>query len=108
MVNGIFAAELALYLPLFPLTVYNFWTHRWAGCLGWYYLALFCGLRIAAGGIGVSNDDSIVASILIGIGTSPLILAVDGLVHEAYVHQTSYSIAEAETKLEFEPRLTVL
>ncbi|KAL4803492.1 hypothetical protein BDV18DRAFT_41641 [Aspergillus unguis] len=87
MVNGVFAAELALYLPLFPLVAYNFWTHRWSGFLGWYYLAAFCGLRIASGGVGVGHGDSLVASILIGIGTSPLILAVDGLVHEARTHR---------------------
>ena len=84
MVNGIFAAELALYLVLLPPTIYNFWSHRWSGFLAWYGLALFCGIRIAAGAIGVTDNDSITASILIGIGTSPLILSVDGLVHEAY------------------------
>ncbi|KAL4953705.1 hypothetical protein BDW69DRAFT_151880 [Aspergillus filifer] len=90
MVNGIFAAELALYLVLLPPTIYNFWTHRWSGFLAWYGLALFCGIRIAAGAIGVTDSDSITASILIGIGTSPLILSVDGLVHEARIHRNPY------------------
>ncbi|KAL4933352.1 uncharacterized protein BDV17DRAFT_107274 [Aspergillus undulatus] len=90
MVNGIYAAELALYLVLFPPTVYNFWTHRWAGFLAWYGLAIFCGIRVAAGGIGISQGDSIAASILIGVGTSPLILSVDGLVHEARTKRNPY------------------
>ncbi|KAL4941309.1 hypothetical protein BDV06DRAFT_194814 [Aspergillus oleicola] len=90
MVNGIFAAELVLYLVLLPPTVYNFWTHRWAGFLAWYCLAIFCGIRIAAGAIGVTHNDSITASILVGIGTSPLILSVDGLVHEARTHRNPY------------------
>ncbi|KAL4920134.1 hypothetical protein BDW62DRAFT_177702 [Aspergillus aurantiobrunneus] len=90
MVDGIFAADLAIYLVLFPLTVYNFWTHRWSGFLAWYYLAAFCGLRIAAGGLGVSQGDSLVASILVGIGTSPLIMSIDGLVHEARTHRNPY------------------
>ncbi|KAL4910004.1 hypothetical protein BDW74DRAFT_46624 [Aspergillus multicolor] len=87
MVNGIYVADLVLYIPLFPLVVYNFYTHRWTGFLAWYGLGIFCGIRIAAGAIGVSNDQSIAANILIGIGTSPLILSIDGLVHEARTHR---------------------
>ncbi|KAL3449770.1 hypothetical protein BJX65DRAFT_271860 [Aspergillus insuetus] len=90
MVNGIFAADLALYLVLFPLAVYNFWTHRWVGCLAWYYMGTFCALRIVAGALGVSHYDSIVANILIGIGTSPLVLTIDGLVHEGRVYRNPY------------------
>jgi len=87
MVNGVYVAGLVLYMVLLPLTIYNFWTHRQAGLLAWYYLAAFCVLRIVGGALGTSQGDSLAASILIGVGTSPLLLSVDGLVHEAYVHQ---------------------
>jgi tellurite resistance protein TehA-like permease len=99
MVNGIFAADLALYLVLFPLAVYNFWTHRWVGCLAWYYMGTFCALRIVAGALGVSHDDSIVANIFIGIGTSPLVLTIDGLVHEGYAR--SYQRIQTPTNMAF-------
>ncbi|KAL3474921.1 hypothetical protein BJX99DRAFT_230539 [Aspergillus californicus] len=91
MVNGIFAADLALYAILFPLTIYNFWTHRWTGFLTWWYLSIFCGIRIAAGALGISQSDSLVANILIGIGTSPLILTVDGLIHEARTYRNPHN-----------------
>ncbi|KAL2825193.1 hypothetical protein BDW59DRAFT_161908 [Aspergillus cavernicola] len=87
MVNGVLAADLVLYAVLFPLSVYNFITHRWTGVLAWYYLSFFCGLRVVSGALGVSSDDSLVANILIGVGTSPLILAVDGLIHEARAYR---------------------
>ncbi|RDW90303.1 uncharacterized protein DSM5745_02078 [Aspergillus mulundensis] len=90
MVNGIFAADLALYIPLFPLVIYNFYTHRWAGFLAWYGLGIFCAIRIVAGAIGASNEQSVAANILTGIGTSPLILAIDGLVHEARTHRNPH------------------
>ncbi|KKK22786.1 hypothetical protein P175DRAFT_0483191 [Aspergillus ochraceoroseus IBT 24754] len=83
--NWLFVADLVLYIILLPLTVYNLWTHLWAGFLAWYYLGVFCAVRVIAGGLGAGNSDTMVASILIGVGTSPLILTVDGLVHEARV-----------------------
>lgn len=88
MVNGVYVASLTLYMILLPLSIYNFWSHRWAGLFAWYYLTAFCILRIVAGALGTSQGDSLAANILIGVGTSPLLLSVDGLVHEAYVQPT--------------------
>lgn len=88
MVKGVYVAGLVLYLAVLPLAIYNFWIHRWAGLLAWYYLTAFCILRIVAGALGTSQGDSLAASTLVGVGASPLLLSVDGLVHEAYVQPT--------------------
>lgn len=35
--------------------------------------------------MGVNDSTSIAANVISGIGMSPLLLAIDGLLHEAYV-----------------------
>jgi len=81
--NGIFPADLAVYLILFPITVYIFIAHRWSGFLPWYYLNVFCVARILGGALGAHDDSNLAANIIQSVGIAPLILAVDGLVHEA-------------------------
>ena len=83
--NGIFPADLVVYLFLFPVTCYNFVTHRWSGFLPWYHLNMFCLARIVGGAIGIHDSTSLAANIIQSIGVAPLLLSVDGLVHEAYV-----------------------
>jgi hypothetical protein len=53
-----------------------------------------CGWRS-----GSPHDDSIVANIFIGIGTSPLVLTIDGLVHEGYAR--SYQRIQTPTNMAF-------
>ncbi|KAE8151575.1 hypothetical protein BDV25DRAFT_171347 [Aspergillus avenaceus] len=81
--NGIFPAELAVYLILAPITLYVLWTHRWIGWLPWNNLVIFCVLRIVGGALGIKDSTSIAANIISGIGISPLLLAIDGLLHES-------------------------
>ncbi|KAF7592263.1 hypothetical protein BBP40_000465 [Aspergillus hancockii] len=44
---------------------------------------MFCLIRIIGGAIGVADSTSIAANVISGIGISPLLLAIDGLLHEA-------------------------
>ncbi|KAJ5930809.1 integral membrane protein [Penicillium verhagenii] len=83
--NGIFPADLAVYLILFPVISYIFITHRWTGFLPWYYLSVFCVARIIGGALGVHDRNSLAANIIQSVGISPLLLSVDGLIHEACV-----------------------
>lgn len=57
--------------------------HRWTGFLPWYYLSIFCLARIVGGALGSHDDSSLPANIIQSVGIAPLVLAVDGLVHEA-------------------------
>ncbi|RAL09346.1 uncharacterized protein BO97DRAFT_351874 [Aspergillus homomorphus CBS 101889] len=81
--NGIFIADLVFYLILLHPVLYILWTRRAGGLLAWYYLSIFCVARIVGGAMGVHNSQSLAANILVGVGISPLILAIDGLLHEA-------------------------
>lgn len=82
--NGIFPADLAVYLLLSPIVIYIFFCHRWTGFLPWYYLTVFCIARIIGGGLGIRDSNGLPANIIQSVGLTPLILAVDGLIHEAY------------------------
>jgi hypothetical protein len=81
--NGLFIAYLVFYLLLGHVSAYNFWKHRWAGFLPWFYLNLFCLSRIACGALGIADSDGLAPNIIVSIGVTPLILTVDGLLHEA-------------------------
>jgi hypothetical protein len=81
---GIF--ELVVYIPLAHVALYVAWRHGLWRQMGWVFLALFCGLRAASGGLFVAsgmhpdNKDTAVWSAIIGsIGLSPLLLATMGL-----------------------------
>ncbi|KAJ5134212.1 integral membrane protein [Penicillium atrosanguineum] len=81
--NGIFPADLAVYLLFTPIVNYLFFAHRWTGFLPWYYLSVFCLARIVGGGLGVHDSNGLPANIIQSVGITPLILAIDGLAHEA-------------------------
>jgi hypothetical protein len=83
--NGIFPTDLAVYLLLTPIVIYIFLCHRWTGFLPWYYLTVFCFARIIGGGLGIHDSNGLPANIIQSVGLTPLILAIDGLIHEAYV-----------------------
>lgn len=83
--NGIFPADLAVYLLLIPVVIYVFICHRWSGFLPWYYLTVFCFARMIGGALGVHDSNGLAANIIQSVGLTPLILAVDGLIHEGYV-----------------------
>lgn len=83
--NGLFPADLAVYLFLTSFVLYVYWSHRWVGWMPWTNLLVFCIVRIVGGATGVKDSTSIAANVISGIGMSPLLLAIDGLLHEAYV-----------------------
>lgn len=63
-------------------------THGKPGLMGWLYVIVMCGLRMAGNGMAYHDPSTTgsvdsVASILNGIGLSPLLLAAMGLLHEA-------------------------
>ena len=81
--RALFTAQLVIYailsLPIFGLIL----RHGRLGRLGWGFLLAFCTLRIIGGAMAVSGN-STSAYIISSIGISPLLLAVDGILHEAY------------------------
>ncbi|CEJ62122.1 hypothetical protein PMG11_10632 [Penicillium brasilianum] len=89
--NGIFPADLTVYLVLAPIVAYIFYTHRWSGFLPWFYLGVFCLVRIIGGILGIHDSDGLPANIIQAVGLMHLILAVDGLVHEGRVYRNPSS-----------------
>lgn len=88
--NGVFPADLAVYLLFTPIVVYIFFAHRWTGFLPWYYLSVFCLARIIGGILGIHDSNGLPANIIQSVGLTPLILAVDGLIHEGCVVQPRF------------------
>jgi hypothetical protein len=80
-------AELAIYLPLLFLALFSLFKHGWHGVLGWLYLAVFCGLRIVGSALLINSEKegttSTAGQTISGVGLSPLILALAGVLHES-------------------------
>ncbi|KIW10815.1 hypothetical protein PV08_10114 [Exophiala spinifera] len=82
-VDALSTAKLVVYSIFVQFAVFCFFKHRRLGLLGWWYVNLFCVLRIVTGAIGVHGDkNGETVTILNSIGISPLLLALSGLVHE--------------------------
>ena len=76
-------------------TLYILFRHGWPGFLGWFYLQLFCILRIIGNGLSINTPldptplagsaaSSNKATLIVNnIGLSPLLLATAGILHEA-------------------------
>lgn len=91
MTNSIEALELtelvfyaAATLPAF----YCFATHGKHGLVGWLYVIAMCGLRLVGNGMAyhaqsTTGKPNTAASIISGIGLSPLLLAALGILHES-------------------------
>ncbi|KAJ5176497.1 uncharacterized protein N7482_002374 [Penicillium canariense] len=88
--NGIFPPDLVVYLLLAPLVTYVFLAHRWSGFLPWYYLSAFCLARIIGGILGIHDPQGLPANIIQSVGVTPLILGLDGLVHEGRVYRNPF------------------
>ncbi|KAF4460307.1 hypothetical protein FALBO_12917 [Fusarium albosuccineum] len=84
MTDSVAAAKLAVYIVLAQPALYCLFKHGKTGFLGWFYVQLFCVLRIVTGGIGLHNSSISTGSIILNsIGLSPLLLAASGILHEA-------------------------
>jgi hypothetical protein len=83
------AAQLALYAVLIIPTTYSLYKHGRRGIEGWFFLFAFCSLRIIGSGLQLSDEKSgstnRTAQTIGGVGLSPLVLSIAGVVHEAYV-----------------------
>ena len=83
-------AELAIYIILAPVVIYILLRHGKSGYLGWGFLIIFCGLRLAADGIQIGNHDkaakgepvSNAGAIVNVIGISGLLYSLSGIIHE--------------------------
>jgi hypothetical protein len=83
-------AEIIIFAPLCPITLYLSYRHSFFKQLAWLFLFLLCGLKIASGSltISITNDpenvtEAVWAAILASIGLNPLLLATMGLLKTA-------------------------
>ncbi|KAL2828095.1 hypothetical protein BJY01DRAFT_261634 [Aspergillus pseudoustus] len=95
--SGLPIAQLAIYAPLTLPVLYLLYTHGRHGFLAWAYLLAFCILRMTGGALAVSDATNSGAQIISSIGLSPMLLSLEGVLHEARV----YSIPHLNRKLEY-------
>lgn len=81
--SSISTAELAIYALFSIAVLYILVKHGRPGFLGWFYLFIFCTIRIVGGVLEIKKSSS--ASVVANIGLSPLLLATSGILHEGYV-----------------------
>jgi hypothetical protein len=86
--EGLELAQLAFYSIASIPAIYCFITHGKHGVIGWLYVFAMCGLRLVGNGMAyhallTTGKPSTSASIISGIGLSPLLLAALGILHEA-------------------------
>jgi hypothetical protein len=82
-------AELAIYIILVPVVVYILIRHGKAGYLGWGFLIVFCGLRLASDGIQIGNNNNASngqpvgssGAIINAIGLSGLLYSLCSIIH---------------------------
>ncbi|KAL2821319.1 hypothetical protein BDW59DRAFT_164202 [Aspergillus cavernicola] len=84
--SGLSIAQLAIFAVFSPPILYLIYRHRRRGFLGWGYLLAFCILRITGGGLSI-NSSSAGAQIISSIGLSPMLLSLDGILHEARIYR---------------------
>ncbi|KAJ0417844.1 hypothetical protein BJY00DRAFT_195772 [Aspergillus carlsbadensis] len=84
-------AELVVYIPTSLLTIFVVLRHGFHKQLGWIYLSIFCGIRVAGAILQIlshnnpSNTDELEwAVILQAVGLSPLLLASLGLLKRIF------------------------
>lgn len=96
--------ELALYFIISPLALFIAYRHGRHGTLGYLYLNLSIGIRIAADIAQLVDDKkdattpSLATTVLSSIGISPLLLAMSGILHELHHYLAHASAATAAGK----------
>ncbi|KAK4867306.1 hypothetical protein LT330_000816 [Penicillium expansum] len=83
MTSGFLIAQLVLYAPLTLPTLYLLFRHGHHGLLAWFYLLAFFVLRVTGAAMGLNDPHNVGAQIISSIGLSPLLLSIDGVLHEA-------------------------
>jgi hypothetical protein len=90
--EGIAIAELVVYIPTALVTILVVLRHGFRKQLGWIYLCIFSGFRIAGAVMEISStmnpqnlNDKEWAVILQSVGISPLLLSTLGLLKRMFV-----------------------
>ena len=88
MTDPLATASLVIYAILLQPTLYCLWAHGRHGFLGWFYLQIFCLLRVIGNALDLHSTATATKSshsllIINNIGLSPLLLATAGILHEA-------------------------
>ncbi|OGM47962.1 integral membrane protein [Aspergillus bombycis] len=91
MTSSLLIAQLAFYAPLTLPTLYLLYSHGRHGFLAWLYLLAFCVLRVTGAAMGLNDPHNAGTQIISSIGLSPLLLAIDGMLHEARIYCLSPS-----------------
>lgn len=93
--ENIAIAELVVYIPIALLTLLVIFRHGFHKQLGWIYLSIFSGIRIAGAIMEIlstknpnNENDREWAIILQSVGLSPLLLATLGLLKRMLVPLT--------------------
>ncbi|KAJ5825273.1 hypothetical protein N7474_002411 [Penicillium riverlandense] len=81
-------ANIAFYALATLPAIYCFIKHGKHGILGWLYVIIMCGLRLAGNGmayhaLSTTGKPNTAASIIVGIGMSPLLFAALGIMRES-------------------------
>lgn len=84
MTDSLSIATCAVYVVLFSPVLYLLVRHARFGLAGWLLLLIFCVIRIVGGALEISNTGT-AAGIISSVGLSPLLLATNGILHEACV-----------------------
>ena len=82
-------AQLAFFIIAIPLTLYCLFKHGKHGLLGWFFISLFCIIRIVGAALIISNESankplSTAGLIISSVAIAPLIISVGGIAHESY------------------------
>ncbi|KAI1075963.1 hypothetical protein F5B20DRAFT_343677 [Whalleya microplaca] len=82
------AALLAIYSTLSLPTIYVAVQHgiKHGAILGWAFLLAFCLIRITSSALEIEDETSSTAILLTGIGISPLLSSVCGVLHESHAY----------------------
>lgn len=87
MADHLTIATLVIYAILLQPALYCLWKHGKHGFLGWFYLQIFCVLRIVGSAVTLHAESThktgTTTLIINNIGLSPLLLATVGILHEA-------------------------
>ena len=74
-------AEVIVYSLLLPLAIFVDYRHGILRSIGWFYLCVFCSLRIAGAALGIASEndrgnrnDLVWSEILGSVGLGPLLL----------------------------------
>lgn len=90
--EGVAIGEIAVYSPLILAAIFVAFRQSFFKQIGWVYVVVFCGLRLASGALGIlstnhptNQSDAAWTAILGSIGLSPLLLACLGLLKRVSV-----------------------